>query len=161
MSYEGPDDDEELKPIPVANNNKSNNNVVSDSNSDDNIEKDQNVFNKDINDKVKVTPQNAINAKEHAMKKLQALHNNDANNIITQATKEKSAIKNLRLLDWSGHVDQWHQACTWRTKTFNGAWDHPNKNSGKKWQEAIHKEVADMNKQQVWHMTCKSVMPGV
>ena len=99
MSYEGPDDDEELKPIPVANNNKSNNNVVSDSNSDDNIEKDQNVFNKDINDKVKVTPQNAINAKEHAMKKLQALHNNDANNIITQATKEKSAIKNLRLLD--------------------------------------------------------------
>ena len=44
-------------------------------------------------------------------------------------------------------------------KTFNKAWDHPNENSCKKWWEAIHKELADKNKQQVWCMTHKSLMP--
>ena len=43
--------------------------------------------------------------------------------------------------------------------TFNKAWNHPNANSQEKWQEAIHKEFADMNKQQVWCKTSKTLMP--
>ena len=35
-------------------------------------------------------------------------------------------------------------------KTFNKAWDHPNAISHAKWHEAIWKEFANMNKQQVW-----------
>ena len=34
-------------------------------------------------------------------------------------------------------------------KIFSKAWDHPKTNSCMKWQEAIHKEFMDMNKQQV------------
>ena len=44
-------------------------------------------------------------------------------------------------------------------QTFNKAWDHSNKNSHRKWQEALHKKFTNMNEQQVWCMTCKSLMP--
>ena len=43
-------------------------------------------------------------------------------------------------------------------QTFNKAWDHPSENSCKKWWEAISKEFLNMNKQQVWCMTHKSLM---
>ena len=33
---------------------------------------------------------------------------------------------------------------------FNKAWNHPNKEAQRKWQEAICKEFHNMNKQQVW-----------
>ena len=45
-----------------------------------------------------------------------------------------------------------------KPKTFNEAWDQANEYSCKKWQEAICKEFTDMNKQQVWCMTHKSLM---
>ena len=42
---------------------------------------------------MKITPHNTVNAEGvQAMKKLQALHNDDANKIVDQVTKEKGAI---------------------------------------------------------------------
>ena len=41
---------------------------------------------------------------------------------------------------------------------FAEAWIHPNANSHAKWQEAIGKKFASMNKQQVWHKTSKNLM---
>ena len=43
--------------------------------------------------------------------------------------------------------------------SFNEAWNHPDTTSREKWQEAIRKKFADMNKQQVWHKTTKSLIP--
>ena len=43
--------------------------------------------------------------------------------------------------------------------TFNEAWNHLNAISHAKWQEAICKEFTNMNKQQVWHKTNKTLMP--
>ena len=43
-------------------------------------------------------------------------------------------------------------------KTFNETCNYPNANFHMKWQEAVCNEFADMIKQQVWHMTCKSLM---
>ena len=43
--------------------------------------------------------------------------------------------------------------------TFAEVWNHPNANSCAKWQEAICKEFADMNKQQVWCKTSKKLRP--
>ena len=45
-------------------------------------------------------------------------------------------------------------------KSFNEAWNHPKKDSHKKWQESICTVFADMSKQQVWWMTHKSLMPS-
>ena len=42
--------------------------------------------------------------------------------------------------------------------SFHEAQNHPNATSHKKWQEAICKEFTNMNKQQVWHKTSKSLM---
>ena len=51
-------------------------------------------FDEDIDDQVKVAPQTTINTKVvQAMKKFQALYNDDENKIIEQATQEKSASK--------------------------------------------------------------------
>ena len=62
-SYEGLDDDEEFGTIPVVNNNN-NVSVISNSNSDDNIKKDnKNFFDKDIDNEVKVTPPNHYHCK--------------------------------------------------------------------------------------------------
>ena len=73
MSYEGLDEEEELKMVPIINNNNNNNNIVSASDSDTDIENDnKNVFDEDIDDEVKVTSKTTINAKVvWAMKNLQ------------------------------------------------------------------------------------------
>ena len=89
MSYEGLNDEEELKMVSIVNENN-NVNKITDIKNDN-----ENVFNKDIDNKVEVTPKTTINAKvTHAMKKLQALFDNGVNKIIKQAKKEKCAIKN-------------------------------------------------------------------
>ena len=43
--------------------------------------------------------------------------------------------------------------------SFNEAWNHSNATSQEKWQEANHKEFADMKKQQVLCKTSKTLMP--
>ena len=92
-------DEEELKMVPIINN-YNNSNVVSESDSDDNIESDnKNFFDEDIDDQVKATPKTTINAKVvQPMKKLQASYNNDANKIVKQATQKKNAIENLNFV---------------------------------------------------------------
>ena len=104
MSYEGQDNEEELKMVPVINNNN-NLNVVSDPNNYDDIKNDNNnFFDKDIDDEVKATLQTAINTKVVcAIKKLQALYNNDANKIIKNATK-KACHQEFKLPDGSSMV---------------------------------------------------------
>ena len=109
MSYEGSDDEEELKMVPVMINNN-NVNVVSNSNSDSSKDdfknNDNNFFDEDIDDQVKVTPQTTINAKVvQAMKKLHALYNDDANKTIKQATQEKIAVESFKFSHWSGYGD--------------------------------------------------------
>ena len=89
-SYEGLSKEEELKTVPAAINNN-NVNVVTNSKKDSSKEdlenNDENHFDENINNKVKATAQTPINAKVvQAMKKLQALYNNDANKVIKQAT---------------------------------------------------------------------------
>ena len=43
--------------------------------------------------------------------------------------------------------------------TFWEAWDHEEENERKKWREAIHKEITNMTKCQVWKMTKKNQIP--
>ena len=159
ISYEGSDDDEELKVVPFVDNNN-NVNKVSDSDSDDDIENDnENFFDEDIHDEAEATPQTNINAKVVCvMKKLQTMFNHDAHKIVKQATK-KSAIKNINFLMDLAMVTNNTKPVPEEPKIFNETWHHPNKNSYKKWQEAIHKEFANINKQQILHMTHKNLMP--
>ena len=56
MSYVGLDDEEELKTVSVINKHNNNYNVVSDSKSESNYKKKENLFDEDIDNKVKVTP---------------------------------------------------------------------------------------------------------
>ena len=82
-SYEGSNDEEELKTVPIVNENNINNNVVSDSDNDSKNENQEYLFNKDINEEVKVAPKTTINTKVvHAIKNLQASYNNSVNKII-------------------------------------------------------------------------------
>ena len=97
-SYEGLNEEEELKTVTLVIHNN-NVNVVSDSNTDSSNDDfkndDKNFFDEDIDDQVKATPQTTINSKVvRAMKKLPASYNDDANKIIEKVTQEKSAIKN-------------------------------------------------------------------
>ena len=78
-------------------------------------------------------------------------YNDDANKIIEQ--------ENLNFLIYLAIVTNDTKPIPEEPKTFNKAWDHPNKNSCKKWWEAIGKVFTNMNKQQVWCKTCKSLMP--
>ena len=80
------------------------------------------------------------------MKKLQALYNEDANKIIKKATQDK-AIENLNFLINLAMVITDTMPASEEPMTFAKAWNHPNANSCAKWQESIHKEFADMNKQ--------------
>ena len=89
------------------------------------------------------------------MKKLQASYNDNANKIIEQATK-KGAIKELNFLINLSMVNTDTKLVPEEPKTFAKAWNHPNANSHATWQEAIKKEFANMNKQQVWHKTKSS-----
>ena len=93
------------------------------------------------------------------MKTLQASYNDDANKIVKQATQEKSGIENLNFLMDLALVIIDTKPVSEEPKTFTKAWNHPNAKSQAKWLEAIKKEFADMNKQQVWCKTSKSLMP--
>ena len=162
MTYEGPDDEEELKIVPIENNNI-NVNIVSNSNSDSSDEdfesNEENFLDEDINDQVKASPETTINAKVvRVMKKLQASYNDDANKIIKEATQDK-AVENLNFLVDLSMVITDIMSAPEEPATFNEAWNHFNANSREKWQEAIHNEFANMNKQQVWCRTSKSLMP--
>ena len=101
-SYEGLDEEEEFEMVPIINDNNYIN-VVSDFNSDlreeDFKNNEDNFFEEDVNDQVKISPQTNVNAQVvWAMKKLQTLYNDDANKIAEQATNEKSAFENLNFL---------------------------------------------------------------
>ena len=65
------------------------------------------------------------------MKKLQAAYNNDANKIVKQAMKERSAIKTKNFLINLAIVTNNTKPAPEQCKTFNKAWDHPNTNSCK------------------------------
>ena len=92
--YEGSDKGEEHEMVPVVIKN-SNVNVVNNANSDsskDDFENDNdNFFDEDIDNQVKVMmPQTTIDAKVvQAIKKLQASYNNDAQNHQTSNTRKK------------------------------------------------------------------------
>ncbi len=46
-------------------------------------------------------------------------------------------------------------------RTFQEAWNHPDLKQYMKWREAIRKEFADMNKQQVWRkVKCDKIPKG-
>ena len=66
------------------------------------------------------------------MKKLQASYNGDANKIVKQASKEKSAIENLNFLIDLVMMSKGTKPVPDEPKTFNEALDHPSKNSHKK-----------------------------
>ena len=87
------------------------------------------------------------------------MYNDDANKIDKQATQEKSAIKNLNFLINLAMVTSDTKPLPEEPKTFTEAWNHTNAYSSAKWRKAIWKEFADMNMQQVWCMTSKSLMP--
>ena len=62
MSYEGLDDEEELKMVPAVNQNNNNYKVVSNSKSEsDDKEVEENVFDNDIDEKEEATPKTIIN----------------------------------------------------------------------------------------------------
>ena len=151
--YEGSDKEEELETVLVVINNN-NLKVVSESYAnlgDDDFENDdKNFFDKDIDYQVKAAPQTTVNTKVvQAMKKLQALYNDDANKIVKQTTQEKSSIKNLDFLIDLAMVTTGTKPAPEEPKIFTKTRNHPSANSHAKWQEAIKKEFADMNKQQV------------
>ena len=109
---------------------------------------------------VKISPQTTVNTKVgQAMKKLQTLYNNNANKIVEQAMNKKGIIKNLKFFIDLSLVTTNIESVPEEPKTFVKARNHPNPNSCAIWQEAIKKEFANMNNQQVWCKTGKSLMP--
>ena len=92
------------------------------------------------------------------MKKLQASYNDNADKIIKDATHVKVS-KNLNFLIDLAMVTTDSVAVPEEPASFNKAWNHPNATSREKCQKAIHKQFADMNKQQVWRKNTKSLMP--
>ena len=80
--------------VPVVNQNNNNYNIVSDSKSERDEETEEDLFDVDIDDKVKATPKTTINAKVVQMiKQLQALCNNSANKIVKQEARENLSMK--------------------------------------------------------------------
>ena len=127
MTYEGSDENEDLKTVPIINNNDDNYNIVSDKH-------EENFFNKDIDDKVKVTTKTTINAKVvQKMKKFQALYNDNSNKIIEQATQEKHVTKNSNFLINLAMVSNNIKPTLKEPQMFSKAWNHPSKDSCKKW----------------------------
>ena len=82
------------------------------------------------------------------MKKLQLSYNEDANMIIKDATHGKIS-KDLNFLIDLAMITTESVPVPEDPASFNEAWHHPNTTSQEKWQEAICKTFADMNKQQV------------
>ena len=96
MSYE--DNENELEMIPVVMQNNNDYNVVSDSKSESDDKSEENLFDVNINKEVETRPKTIINSKVvQAMKQLQALYNDD-NKIVKQAAQEKSTNENLNFL---------------------------------------------------------------
>ena len=140
MSYEGSDDEEELKTVPVENNNN-NVNVVSDSDSDSSnkdFENNKGKFSdKDIDNQVITLPQTTVNAKVvRAMKNLQALYNDDANKIIKEAMQVK-VPENLNFLIDLVMVTTDTKQVPEEPDTFNEAWNHPN--AARSYSQGIHR----------------------
>ena len=73
---------------------------------------------------------------------------------------EKNANKNLNIIIDLFMVTTDTKPVPEESQIFTEAWNHPNTNSCKKWWEAIKKEFANMNKQQEWCKTKKSLMPS-
>ena len=94
-----------------------------------------------------------------AIKKLQASYNDDANKIIEEGNHVKTT-QNLNFLINLAMVTTESVSIPEEPASFNEAWNHPDVTCQEKWREAIRKEFANMNKQQVWHKTTKLVMPA-
>ena len=77
---------------------------------------------------------------------------------LSKKLEKKGAIKKFKFLTDLAIVINNTMPVPEEPKTFNQAWDHPKKNSCKKWPEVIRKEFVDMNKQKVWCMTHKSLI---
>ena len=80
------------------------------------------------------------------------------NKIMKEAMQVKFS-KNLNFLIGLAMVTTNTMLVPEESVSFNEAWNHPSATSWEKWQEAICKEFANMNKQQVWHKTSKTLMP--
>ena len=74
------------------------------------------------------------------MKKLHALYNNYANNIVKEAAQE-----NFRFFIDLAMIVGDSRPTEDEPQIFNEAWDHLNLESRRKLQEAIQKELRDMN----------------
>ena len=73
--------------------------------------------------------------------------------------QEQYMIENLNFLVDLAMVSNDTRPTLKYLQMFNKAWNLPNEDSCKKWQGTIHKETADMNKQQVWQKMLKRLMP--
>ena len=80
MSYKRSEDKEEVEMVLINNeNNNNDNDVVSDFRSHD--EAKENLFEEQVDDKIKVTPKTTLSQKMvHAVKNLQAFYNEDVKN---------------------------------------------------------------------------------
>ena len=123
--------------FPVISNNNGLN-IVSDfddnSSEEDFKNSKDNFFDNYVDGQVKISLQTTVNVKVvQAMKKLEASYNVDANNIIDQATNEKSVIKNSNFLIDLSMMTTNTKPVPEEPKTFSEAWNHPNPNSHAKW----------------------------
>ena len=126
ISYEGLDDEEELKQVPIVNQNNNNYNVVGDSDSDNNDKKQKAFLMKILMMKL---PRSLSMQKWF---KLQALYSNNANKILEQTKQEKSAIKKLNFLIDLAMVSNYIKPILDEPQMFNKAWNHPNEESHRK-----------------------------
>ena len=156
MSYEGLDEKEELQTVPVVINNNYMQLVILTMIQAKMTSKTMmtTFLMKTLTNKSKQTPKPLSMQKWYKQWISSKLH------IVTMPTKllRKQHKKNF-LIDLA-MVTSNTKPVPEEPKTFNKAWDHPDANSWAKWQEVICKEFANMNKQQVWHMTSKSLMPS-
>ena len=89
ISYEGSNDEEELEMVLVINGNNNNYNIVGDSKSNNEVQK--NSFDDNINEDIKVTLKTTINAKVvWVMKMLQALY---STKLLCKHQKKKAPMK--------------------------------------------------------------------
>ena len=153
-SYEGLDNEEEPEIVSIENNDNGLN-VVSNSNSDssdNDLETNgENLFDEDVDNEVIASPKTMMNAKViQAMKELQAYYKDDANKLVKEASNVKVSQNLNFLIDLA--------MITNKSIPVHKAWNHPDMTSPEKWQDAICKEFANMNKQQVWCKTTESLM---
>ena len=163
MSCEGLNDDEELKTVPIIKENSKNSNVVSNSDSDNvNNNESKNVFDKDIDNEVKATHKTTIEAKVVWMMKSYKLHTMMMpKKSSSKLHKSKIPSKILIFLIDLTMVPNDIIPTIEEPQMFKEDWNHPNKDSHRKWQDAICKEFANMNKQQFsWKMLKSLLSPN-